>query len=108
MMRVTKVVRITCVPEGSGSALPLVQQYRTPRGETVDTSWMDPRSLADPELGRPIRLSTEDMAAGTVTRVRKSIGLGQLRPGDYRLVITIEHDGASAVREQSLSIVAAP
>lgn len=59
-------------------------------------------------LGDPLRIATEDRAAGAVTTVRKSMGLDRLRPGLYKLMVTVEHEGVRAVREQDVLIVEAP
>jgi hypothetical protein len=92
-----------------------------PEGGTVEL-WYEVRGVEDGDtyrttievipterrLGDPIQIATDDRASGAITRVRKTIGLDRLRPGVYRLVVTVEHGGASAVREQEIFIVEAP
>jgi hypothetical protein len=92
-----------------------------PAGGTVEL-WYEVRGIADGDtyrttievipterrLGDPIQIATDDRASGTITRVRKAIGLDRLQPGVYRLVVTVEHGGASAVREQEILIVETP
>lgn len=62
----------------------------------------------DRRLGDPVRVATDDRSTGTVTTVRRTIGLDRLRPGKYKLVVTVEHEGTRAVREQDVIILAAP
>jgi hypothetical protein len=57
-------------------------------------------------LGEPIRVATTDGAASSTTQVRKAIGLERLRPGTYRLVVTVEQGDHRATREQDVLIVA--
>jgi hypothetical protein len=59
-------------------------------------------------LGDPIRVITTDVSTGAVTTVCKAIGLGQLRAGQYRLLVTVESEGNRAEREQDILIVAGP
>jgi hypothetical protein len=54
-----------------------------------------------------IRILSTDRATGLVTHVRRSLGLQQLKPGAYRLIVTITTRGRQATRERLL-LVAAP
>jgi len=58
----------------------------------------------------PVRLSFDAVASGAVTRVRRSIGLGDLKRGAYVLTVTVSdpHGGATQVRRRRLEVVAAP
>lgn len=51
-----------------------------------------------------IRILSTDHANGLVTHVRKSLGLQQLKPGLYRLIITVSANGRQATREQLLLV----
>ena len=53
-----------------------------------------------------IRIQSTDPASGEVTRVRKTLGLTQLAPGRYTLVVTVEYQGKQASREREILIVA--
>lgn len=89
-----------------------------PTGSTVEV-WYEVRGLdagetyrttveiipGERRLGDPVRVASDDAATGQISVVRKSIGLGRLRPGTYRLVVTVEHEGTRAVREQEILIV---
>ena len=52
-----------------------------------------------------IRILSTDHATGLVTHVRKSLGLQQLKPGSYRLIVTVAANGRQATREQQLLVV---
>ncbi len=52
-----------------------------------------------------IRILGTDHATGLVTHVRKSLGLQQLKPGSYRLIVTVAANGRQATREQQLLVV---
>ena len=51
-----------------------------------------------------IRILSIDRATGLVTHVRKSLGLQQLKPGSYQLIVTISANGRQATREQPLLV----
>lgn len=51
-----------------------------------------------------VRFVTVDRATGPVDHVRKSLGLEQLRPGRYRLTVTVSHGNGSAARSRDLVI----
>ena len=74
--------------------VPAGEEYRT-------TLRVEP---AEEHLRDDITVATTDRAAGSVTRVRRSLGLQALQPGRYRLVVTVEHGGATAVREQEILV----
>ncbi len=54
---------------------------------------------------RPIQIQSADRAMGTVSYVRKTLGLDQLVPGRYRLLLTVEYGDARASRERVITIV---
>ena len=51
-----------------------------------------------------VRFVTNDRAGGVVDHVRKSLGLEQLKPGRYRLTVTVSHGSQSAARSRDLVI----
>jgi hypothetical protein len=52
-----------------------------------------------------VRVESVDRATGPVTRVRKTLGLQQLRPGLYRVIMTFDAGGRRVTREQQLLVV---
>ena len=52
-----------------------------------------------------IRILSTDRATALVTHVRKSLGLQQLKPGAYRLIVTVAANGRQAIRERQLLVV---
>jgi hypothetical protein len=62
----------------------------------------------DPKARTSIQIQSTDRAAGPVSYVRKALGLTQLLPGRYRLVVTVEFGGAKGVREREIMIVPKP
>jgi len=52
-----------------------------------------------------VRVESVDHATGPVTRVRKTLGLQQLRPGIYRVIMTFDAGGNHVTREQQLLVV---
>jgi hypothetical protein len=60
---------------------------------------------ADRRQKEQIRVRFPDVATGALTPVRRSLALGSLNRGEYRLVVTIESGGRSAVREQGILVV---
>ncbi len=88
-------------------------------GETVElyyeVSGLDPGEdyhttlevvpLSNPGRERPVTVGTSDRATGSVTRVRKAIGLARLRGGVYRLIVTIEARGTTVRREQEILVL---
>jgi hypothetical protein len=55
-----------------------------------------------------VQIQSTDAGTGSVNYVRKALGLVQLVPGRYRLMVTVEYAGARAVRERQILIVAKP
>lgn len=53
-----------------------------------------------------VTITTTDRSSGAVTPVRKSLGLAQLAPGRYQLVVTVAAGGETAVRRQDIQISA--
>ncbi len=51
-----------------------------------------------------IRILSTDRATGLVTHVRKSLGLQQLKPGSYRVIVTVAAKDRQATREQLLLV----
>ena len=60
----------------------------------------------DPKARELIQIQSTDAATGSVSYVRKSLGLEQLLVGRYRLIVTVEFGGIRAVREREILIVA--
>ncbi|MEO5826110.1 MAG: hypothetical protein ABIR59_09510 [Gemmatimonadales bacterium] len=60
---------------------------------------------ADRRQKEQIRVRFPEVATGALTPVRRSLALGSLKRGDYRLVVTIESGGRRAVREQRILVV---
>lgn len=59
----------------------------------------------DEKLKDVVNIETTDRATGSVSTVRKSLGLAQLKPGSYRIVVTISHGADTATRTRELIIV---
>jgi hypothetical protein len=78
--------------------VPAGATYRT----TVAVRPLDPKSKA------VIQIGSTDPGAGSVTYVRKSLGLKQLPPGTYTVEVTVEYAGAKAVRDRQVLIVLRP
>ena len=53
-----------------------------------------------------IRILSTDRATGRVTYVRKALGLQQLKPGAYRLIVTVATRDRQATRERLLLVTA--
>ena len=64
-------------------------------GVAIDTRTVAPVGATDP-------------ATGSVTYVRKSLGLKQLPPGTYIVEVTVEYAGTKAVRRRQVLIVPRP
>lgn len=60
---------------------------------------------ADLRQKEQIRVRFPDVATGALTPVRRSLALGSLKRGEYRLVVTIESGGRRAVRQQGILVV---
>lgn len=60
---------------------------------------------ADRRQKEQIRVRFPDVATGALTPVRRSLALGSLKRAQYRLVVTIESGGRTAVREQPILVV---
>lgn len=58
--------------------------------------------------GRDVTITTDDRASGSITRVRKLLGLQRLEAGEYELTVTVEADGQRATRSQRILVVEAP
>jgi hypothetical protein len=69
--------------------------YRT----TIELIPLNPRSQ------ERVRISANDRATGSLTPVRKSLGLGRLTSGVYRIVVTLERGGVRAVKEQEILVL---
>ncbi len=52
-----------------------------------------------------ISIASDEISDGPVTIVRRTLGLQQLRPGTYRLVVTVQAGEQTASREQEVLIV---
>lgn len=59
---------------------------------------------ADQEASGTIRVAASDRATGSVTTVRKSLGLENLAPGRYHLRVTIEAGDRTTTREQDIVV----
>ncbi len=60
---------------------------------------------ADRHQKEQIGVRVPDVATGALTSVRRSLALGSLKRGEYRLVVTIGARGRTAVREQAILVV---
>ena len=56
-------------------------------------------------LKQRVSIRTQDVASGALTPIRRTLGLGALPRGNYRLVVTVEAAGVSVVREQTILVV---
>jgi hypothetical protein len=88
-----------------------------PQGGTVDL-WYEVRGVPGGEeyrttvrvlplegrRGEGISVTATDRAPGGTITIRRTLGLANLDPGSYRLVVTVEHDGREAVREQEILV----
>ena len=54
---------------------------------------------------RGIKIQGDAKASTPVVELRRTIGLGNLRPGGYRLSVTVESDGSRTRRDQEVIIV---
>lgn len=59
----------------------------------------------DPGNHDKVSVGADDQATGPVTRVRKSLGLGKLKGGAYRLVVTVETGSERVSREQQILVL---
>jgi hypothetical protein len=77
------------------------------RGLPAGTPYRATIEVIPTEQGRKERISiaSNEISEGPVTIVRRTLGLQQLRPGTYRLVVTIQAGDQSASREQEVLIV---
>jgi hypothetical protein len=67
----------------------------------------DRASGAPPEPGdrRALRLRFEERGTGPITRARRSVDLGELPPGAYRLRLVLrDGEGRDAAREAALRV----
>ncbi len=81
--------------------------YYEVRGVKAGDEYRTVVTVTDPDAkGLPaIQVEANDRAATPTTAARKSIGLAQLKPGTYRLTVTVTHAGVSAMRARDLTIV---
>lgn len=70
-------------------------EYRT----SIEIIPLNPRSR------ERVSISTTDRAIGPLTAVHKSLGLNRLANGVYRVVVTVEHRGVRAVKEQEILVL---
>ena len=59
----------------------------------------------DTKQANVVRVESADRAVGPVTRVRKSLGLGQLKPGAYRVIVSVDAGGHQATRERRILVL---
>lgn len=55
--------------------------------------------------GKSIVLGSTGISTGMTTSVRRSVGLTQLKPGSYRLIVTVTRGGSSVVSERPILVV---
>lgn len=60
---------------------------------------------ADPGRKERISIAADEISQGPITTVQRTLGLERLRPGNYRLVVTVEAGGETARREQEILVV---
>lgn len=58
----------------------------------------------DSRHAESIKVTTNDRAAGPVTIVRRTLGLDQLSPGGYRVVVTVAKGNVTVRREQPILV----
>lgn len=61
-------------------------------------------SDADEKSKEVVRIEATDRATGPTTTVRKSLGLAQLKPGSYRIAVSVSYGAETAVRTRELLI----
>ncbi|MES2304104.1 MAG: hypothetical protein V4558_01280 [Gemmatimonadota bacterium] len=61
---------------------------------------------SDPKSMEGIRIQGTERSSGAVNGVRKSLALARLKPGSYRLIVTIESAGRRVQRERPLLVSA--
>lgn len=104
-----------------GDSIPLNPLGAFPRGEAAQVFYelsglvpgrlyshqVDLFPIKDPHSKDRIRLRFAEVAADSALRVRRTLGLGELKPGQYRLVVEVrESDSSRRVsREQTLTII---
>jgi hypothetical protein len=59
----------------------------------------------NPRVDRRVSIGSNDQANGPLTSVRKAIGLNRLTDGVYRVIVTVEHEGFRAVKEQEILVL---
>ena len=59
----------------------------------------------DPGNHDKVSVGADNQATGAVTRVRRSLGLGKLKGGVYRLVVTVETNDHRVTREQQILVL---
>jgi hypothetical protein len=77
------------------------------RGLPEGTPYRATIEVVPTEEGRKERISlaSDEVSDGPVTVVRRTLGLQQLRPGTYRLIVTVQAGEQRASREQEILIV---
>ncbi|MES2303926.1 MAG: hypothetical protein V4558_00365 [Gemmatimonadota bacterium] len=60
---------------------------------------------ADGQKTKSVIIGTTGQSAGLTTHVRRTVGLTQLKPGGYRLIVTVTHGAESATSERPIQIV---
>lgn len=59
----------------------------------------------NPRSRERVSISANDRATGALTPVRKAIDLNRLSDGVHRIVVTVEHNGVRAVKEQEILVL---
>lgn len=62
----------------------------------------------DPKTHRSVSVSSTDRSSGIDSPVRRSVALGQLAPGDYRLSIAVTADGTQSTASGIVTVVKHP
>jgi hypothetical protein len=105
-------------PAPDGSAFPLnvlgawtagsnAELYFEVRGLAADAEYRSVVEVRDPADPRKdlVRLEFADHATGPTTTVRKTLGLAQLKPGDFQLVVTVTSGVKTVSREQRILVL---
>ncbi|TFH48361.1 MAG: hypothetical protein E4H01_06510 [Lysobacterales bacterium] len=74
---------------------------REPFRMTIQIQALDSRTP-----GQELKIQTPERALGPVVHLRRTIGLANLPPGDYRLTVTVEAGSHRATRSQVVRIAA--
>jgi hypothetical protein len=100
-----------------GEAIPMNPFNTWPSGGDIEL-WFEVRGLATgsefrtrlevvPEgRGRSVQVEGTDRATGPITRLRRTLELRDLDPGNYLVRLTVTADGASRTRQRAITVAA--